>query len=51
VIGIVLYDLFVGDVLHARLLKNPPPVTSPARPEHPVPPARPVPDEETALRA
>ena len=47
VIGIVLYDLFIGDVLHARLLKAPPTVTPPAPPEIPIPPARPVPASET----
>lgn len=46
VIGIVLYDYFVGDVLRARLLKAPPAVTPPALSETPVPPARPVLAEE-----
>ncbi len=47
VIGILLYDLFIGDVLHARLLKAPPTIAPPAPPEYPIPPARPVPEAET----
>lgn len=51
VLGILLYDYFVGDVLRARLLKNPPPLLPPAPPETPIPPARPVPAEETGQPA
>ena len=47
VLGILLYDYFIGDVLRSRLLKMPPSVTPPAPPETPIPPARPVPAEET----
>jgi glycerol uptake facilitator protein len=49
IIGILIYDFFVGDVLHARLMKTPPPVLPPAPPEFPIPPARPAPVEETNL--
>ncbi len=51
VIGILLYDFFIGDVLHARLMKTPPSATTPAPPEVPIPPARPVPAEETGQPA
>jgi glycerol uptake facilitator protein len=33
VIGVLLYDLFIGDVLHARLLRSGP--AAPAAPEAP----------------
>jgi glycerol uptake facilitator protein len=39
VIGILLYDYFIGDVLRARLLRTSPPETEPAPPEIPVAPA------------
>ena len=47
VIGIMLYDYFIGDVLRARLLNPQPTVTPPALPEIPVPPAWPVPAKQT----
>jgi glycerol uptake facilitator protein len=47
IIGVLVYDFFVGDVLHARMMKTPPPVLPPAPPEYPIPPARPAPVEET----
>ena len=38
-IGVILYDLFIGDILHARLLRSGPTIApapeSPARPPGP----------------